>query len=129
MIREGGRLFEMRLCSVRAEHSPHAYAMASALSELLLLERVTVRTCCRDEDRRLRGVISKVKADPLLPGAVNGLLVECGFGVVEQRCRYECCYIRPEAAVSDRIRDLVLQALHDRADRFIEYVLKTHGGA
>ena len=101
--------------------------MASGLSELLLLQQVTIRTCCRDENGRVRGVIAKVASDSLLPGSVNDLLVDCGFGSIEPRCRNACDYVRPEARRADRIRDLVLQCLHDRADRFIEYLLETHG--
>ena len=57
VIRKGRRFYELRLCSIRLPaDSEHADPIASALSNVLLLERVTAEYCCVDAPPfRLRG--------------------------------------------------------------------------
>jgi hypothetical protein len=66
LVRRSGRCSELRLCSVRVpEHGNQADALAAALSQILLFERVTTDYCCRDENGFSRGVIRKLNYDLL----------------------------------------------------------------
>jgi hypothetical protein len=125
VIRKGRRFYELRLCSIRLPaDSEHADPIASALSNVLLLERVTTEYCCLDENRQPRGVVTKIKSDPLLPHPVNRLLVDCGFAFLEPKCRNKCDYFLPRTtSVAGRTRNRFLRSVEERGDRQLEYLL------
>jgi hypothetical protein len=123
VLKKGQKELELRFCSVRVPDQFHD-EVASALSELLLFERVDVRLCCRDSEGILRGVIVKIDADPGLGAViVNDALIACGFGHDEVRCRRCASPASVPASSARGHRKQFLRYLHDRAERRADYIL------
>jgi hypothetical protein len=72
-------------------------------------------------------VIEKIDSD-LLVGelTVNDLAIACGFGVEEARCRRCLPPAALSASTARRHRRRLLQALHDRADKWTNHILEKH---
>lgn len=124
LVKRGRQQFEMRLCSVRVPDRFHD-DVAAALSELLLLQRVSIRHCCRDADGVWRGVVVKIDPDPALGGVtVNEAAMSCGFGQEEARCRRCLPPVSVSPSTARRRRKQFLQHLHNRAGKRTDYILE-----
>lgn len=124
LVKRGRQEFEMGVCSVRVP-ARFEEQVAAALCELLLLERVKIRICCRDGAGVLRGVIEKVDKDPVLLGrTVNATLIAAGFGYAEDRCR-KCQPGEPVPESTARARlQRFLAAVNEQAERRFSYLMQ-----